>query len=174
MMNESVGSGSAMSQAPSEPCTSTEGPGEERDESWICVGSARSFGARTTLSIHNRIVLLLRENSKWHCLDAICYHAGGPLSQAAVERVDNRVCLRCPWHSYLIDIEDGHGLYMDLSRRYRSKGARQRVHKVRQDGGQLFVQLCARAESVASDEYAFGAQLPPQVLRQRVQRYVPR
>lgn len=36
----------------------------------------------------------------------------------------------CPWHRYKITLDTGEGLYQDLRRQWRTKGARQRTHTV--------------------------------------------
>lgn len=69
-----------------------------------------------------------------------------------MKRVDGRVCLECPWHRYLVDIESGEGLYMDLDRKYCSKGVRQRVHQVEVREGAVWVRLNVMAGEGEGDE----------------------
>ena len=93
------------------------------------------------------------------CLDTTCYHAGGPLTSGDIEEVAGRLCLTCPWHHYRVDVETGEGLYMDLGRKWRSKGKRQRVHQVRvADGDVMEVRLSTEkeGEELPSDVYAYG------------------
>lgn len=152
------------------------------NDGWVTVGHESELGVRTALRVHGRQVTLLRlqprlrlksggqehETSEWACVDSICYHAGGPLMQGDVRVVDNRVCMSCPWHAYLVDVRSGEGLYMDLSRRFRSKGARQRVHRVAVDtDGTVAVRLALEGPSLPSDDYAYqgrnfahGAEIP--------------
>lgn len=89
-------------------------------------------------------------------MDAICYHAGGPLVDGRIVHADGRTCLQCPWHSYMFDIETGEGIYQESPNRYKSKGPRQRIHQVqvRQDQN-LFIALNESSQNIASDEYAF-------------------
>lgn len=136
--------------------------GSEKTETWdstgwMCIGEKGSYvGKRKEIKVHGRRVTVLQANGLWICLDTICYHAGGPLTEGAVRRVAGRTCLQCPWHSYLVDVATGEGLYLDMNRRYRSKGIRQRVHGVREDKhGRLWVQIRSEGD-VASDAYAFG------------------
>lgn len=136
----------------------------EADDEWVCVGEGSSFGTRTTVKVHGRQVTILRlrkrgsRQVRWTCIDSICYHAGGPLFRGEFVTAGSWTCLRCPWHSYLVDVFSGEGLYMDLSRRYQSKGQRQRIHdvEVRADG-QVYVRLRLKTpEVLPSDEYAYG------------------
>lgn len=115
------------------------------------------------MKVHNRRVTVLRlkdrrtQQQKWSCIDTICYHAGGPLTEGSLHTVDGRTCLQCPWHSYLVDICSGEGLYMDLDRKYRSKGLRQRVHEVeRRNDSHVWVKLKLEPTEVPSDDYAYG------------------
>lgn len=128
-------------------------------DEWVCIGSASKYGERTSLRVHGRQVTLIRlrlSPIEWTCVDSICYHAGGPLMQGPLKQVGNRTCVSCPWHSYLVDVRTGEGLYMDMSRHYASKGVRQRVHSVKLDtsNNHLYVKLNNNG-SVVSDEYAY-------------------
>lgn len=153
----------------------TDGVGEDGkssdDRGWVCVGHVEQMDARSEIKVHGRQVTVLRlvrkqrsgggESSdsskmeKWTCLDSVCYHAGGPLMRGPVVNVGGRTCVRCPWHAYLVDAFTGEGLYMDLSRKYQSKGVRQRVHEVEIRDDHVFVRLNMDGE-VPSDEYAYG------------------
>jgi nitrite reductase/ring-hydroxylating ferredoxin subunit len=96
-----------------------------------------------------------------YAIDSVCYHMGGPLGdRGLLTSVAGRPCLRCPWHSHLVDLESGEGLY-EGERGLQSKGKVQRVHEVeaREDGG-FGVRLDAAAAAVRSDEYAFGPKHP--------------
>jgi nitrite reductase/ring-hydroxylating ferredoxin subunit len=136
---------------------------------WVLVGNESSMGLRTELRLRGRRITVLRTRDanslqqSWAAVDAVCYHAGGPLGpQGTLTYVGHRICLRCPWHSYLVDLHTGEGLYRDFDGSLCSKGVRQRVHEVEQraDGG-VWVRLAdARHDKIASDEYAFGPKHP--------------
>lgn len=154
-------------------------------DEWVCVGHQSTFGTRTALKVHGRQVTVLRLKRRhpiattststssssssssssswlWTCLDSVCYHAGGPLMQGKLVNVENnRTCVSCPWHSYLVDVFTGEGLYLDLSRKYCSKGVRQRVHSVKVDSenDHVYVRLNQNDKegSIQSDEYAYKA-----------------
>jgi nitrite reductase/ring-hydroxylating ferredoxin subunit len=135
----------------------------------VRVGSASAMRPRTEVRVRGRRITVLRTpdqhgaHPSWAAIDAVCYHAGGPVGPyGTFVAVGDRMCLRCPWHSYLIDVHTGEGLYKDFDGKLRSKGIKQRVHEVelRADGG-IWVRLAdARHDKVASDEYAYGPKHP--------------
>lgn len=149
-------------------------PQQQHDPSaWVCVGHSLSMQTRQSMKVHGRHVTLLRLRRRgsagaagageyrWACIDSVCYHAGGPLAEGTVRGVAGRTCIQCPWHSYLIDVFTGEGLYMDLDRKYRSKGVRQRTHEVEVRADlHVYVRLSAEPADVPSDEYAFGPKFP--------------
>ncbi|GFH07333.1 rieske domain-containing protein [Haematococcus lacustris] len=64
-------------------------------------------GGRLQLKLMGRYITVLRLQGKALCIDAVCFHAGGPLGIGDIEEVNGRACLVCPWHYYKIDIESG-------------------------------------------------------------------
>jgi hypothetical protein len=57
---------------------------------WVRVCSEEEFRRRSNklgaarLGVDGRDVLILAHRGTWHCLDAVCYHFGGPLSDGAL------------------------------------------------------------------------------------------
>ena len=115
------------------------------------------------------------------CLDAACYHHGGPLAAGDIEDVaGGGVCVLCPWHRYKIALESGECLYSAVDAAsgvvtLRSKGVKQRTHAVRALGDDVLVlesapppppmadaasSASAPACAVASDAYARQAFIP--------------
>lgn len=156
----SVPSQSASSADPECPSNAAASTAPQID--WVCVGHVSRFGPRTDIKVHKRRVTVLRlkdrrsQQPKWSCIDTICYHAGGPLTEGTLHDVDGRTCLKCPWHSYLVDIDSGEGLYMNLNRKYQSKGLRQRVHDVERRHNHVWIKLRLEEKEVPSDDYAYG------------------
>ncbi|KAB5540188.1 hypothetical protein PHYPO_G00099000 [Pangasianodon hypophthalmus] len=86
--------------------------------------------------------------------------AGGPLQNGDIEEVAGRVCIVCPWHKYKISVCDGEGVYQavdpsvkPLKPRWCSKGVKQRVHKVTEVRGRVYITLNTSPEHLESDQY---------------------
>eukprot|EP00756_Hemistasia_phaeocysticola_P060752 Hpha_TRINITY_DN4300_c0_g1::TRINITY_DN4300_c0_g1_i1::g.50058::m.50058/K00326/E1.6.2.2; cytochrome-b5 reductase len=97
-----------------------------------------------------------------HCIDATCYHMGGPLGGCDVEDLgEHGSCVTCPWHSYKISLTTGKKLFQGIDGKFTlSAKARQRVHRVFCAGGRVRVVLDPSEEEVESDTYAFKQPAP--------------
>jgi len=70
-------------------------------------------------------------------------------------------CIVCPWHKYKITLVEGEGLYQavdqptlrPLRTHWRSKGVKQRVHRVSVVRGDVYVTLNDSGDAVESDAY---------------------
>ncbi|CAG9462580.1 unnamed protein product [Pedinophyceae sp. YPF-701] len=109
-----------------------------------------------------RYVSLIRHAGKLHCIDSICFHAGGPLAIGDIEDVEGHTCITCPWHFYKIGVEDGCKYYQPLVKNEEGKmvpgawktiGKRQRVHSVEERHDGAYVRPDPDAEC-HSDHYA--------------------
>lgn len=76
-----------------------------------------------------RRALLINNRGNLHCIDAQCFHFGGPLWEGEIEEIGERSCLKCPWHEYRVDIATGH-CFDNFG---TSKGMQQRTHHVQVD-----------------------------------------
>lgn len=56
---------------------------------------------------------------------------GGPLEQGDIEDIGGSTYVICPWHRYVISVEDGNSIYYDMQKNVKSKGIRQRTHRVK-------------------------------------------
>uniref|UniRef100_A0A3P8X8J6 Rieske domain-containing protein n=1 Tax=Esox lucius TaxID=8010 RepID=A0A3P8X8J6_ESOLU len=90
-----------------------------------------------TRLVGGRDVLVLCHKGQLHATDMRCCHSGGPLQEGDMEEFDGRICIVCPWHKYKITLAEGEGLYQAVNpsatppkQTWRSKGVKQRVHKV--------------------------------------------
>lgn len=123
-----------------------------------------SSGGRLHEKIEGRYVTVLQHEGKLHCLDSVCFHAGGPLALGDVEELPNgQSCLKCPWHYYYVGIESGEKWYQGtvqgedgklLPGPWKSVGQRQRTHRVEEREDGIWVQLNLQGQ-LASDEYAY-------------------
>ncbi|XP_028312738.1 Rieske domain-containing protein-like [Gouania willdenowi] len=108
-----------------------------------------------------RDVLVLYHQGQLHAMDKRCYHAGGELQFGDIEEFNGRLCMVCPWHKYKITLAEGEGLYQAVENptirphrtQWRSKGVKQRIHKVTEVNGDVYVTLNDSAEAIESDNY---------------------
>ncbi|CCW61186.1 unnamed protein product [Phytomonas sp. EM1] len=47
------------------------------------------------------------------CIDSPCYHAAGPLGEGDIVEIENILCIRCPWHRYLVSLERGEEVLLE-------------------------------------------------------------
>ncbi|XP_061758194.1 Rieske domain-containing protein [Nerophis ophidion] len=132
--------------------------------------SSHFIGKRDDIIRHGRVtklvngcrdVLVIYHQGEFHAMDMRCYHAGGALAHGDIEEFNGRACIVCPWHKYKITLAEGEGLYQavdnpavkPLRTRWRSKGIKQRVHKVNLVDNDVYVTLNDSQEAVESDYY---------------------
>ncbi|XP_017269222.1 Rieske domain-containing protein [Kryptolebias marmoratus] len=108
-----------------------------------------------------RDVLVLYHQGQLYGMDMRCYHSGGALQDGDIEEFNGRLCIVCPWHKYKITLAEGEGLYQavenptvrPLRTRWCSKGVKQRIHKVTEINGEVFITLNDSSEPTESDVY---------------------
>eukprot|EP01083_Nonionella_stella_P070460 188534_1 len=111
---------------------------------------------------NDRPILILKALNTFYALDLRCYHAGGPLSLGDIEDVEGNLCIKCPWHRYIIKLETGEGLYYgyDPVKKQKtgltSKGKKQRKHTVivNKQTKKMYIVLNNDAKELGSDQYA--------------------
>ena len=138
------------------------------EDGWIRVAESDVFDVnpaenRVHLKISGRYVSVIKYKERLHCIDSVCFHAGGPLTLGDIEELpDGKACLVCPWHFYHISISDGEKWYQTAdpgddgklrAGKWKSVGKRQRCHEVKMQSDGLYVRLNTSG-SLASDEYA--------------------
>ncbi|XP_074850303.1 Rieske domain-containing protein isoform X1 [Carettochelys insculpta] len=116
----------------------------------VCVGKEDEIkqSQRITARVHDREVVVFYHGGKFYAMDRHCYHAGGPLHRGEIEDINGQPCIICPWHKYKITLATGEGLYQAINPtepsaapKWRSKGIKQRTHKVTIDNGSVYVTL---------------------------------
>ncbi|KAE8635765.1 hypothetical protein XENTR_v10002727 [Xenopus tropicalis] len=87
--------------------------------------------------------------------------AGGPLHLGDIEDIAGQTCVICPWHNYTIALATGEGLYQGTdpldplrTKKWFSKGVKQRIHKVNVKNGGVYVTLSDTSIRCDSDDYA--------------------
>ena len=79
-----------------------------------------------------------------------------------IEDVEGNLCIKCPWHKYIIKLDTGEGLYYgyDPVKKRKtglaSKGKKQRTHRVivNRNTNKIYIALNREAKEFGSDEYA--------------------
>eukprot|EP01065_Artemidia_motanka_P002043 TRINITY_DN1093_c0_g1_i1.p1 TRINITY_DN1093_c0_g1~~TRINITY_DN1093_c0_g1_i1.p1 ORF type:complete len:455 (+),score=130.75 TRINITY_DN1093_c0_g1_i1:61-1365(+) len=129
------------------------------------LAALRASGGRMVVKVPptNRYVAVMESGGEMHCIDATCYHFGGPLALADIEDVgEYGPCITCPWHHYVISLRTGKKLMLNLQGGYyQSEVQRQRIHRAEARDGDVWVTLDDDG-SVTSDGYAFKPPAPAQ------------
>ena len=121
---------------------------------------------RLHVRVNGRYVSVIKYLDALHCIDSVCFHAGGPLALGDIEELEGRPCLVCPWHFYHVSLRDGEKWYQAAqpgedgklhAGQWKSVGQRQRVHQVEQRADGIYVKLNVEG-ALASDEYACKAE----------------
>lgn len=126
-----------------------------------CLSKDLEEGGRVHVRLGGRYVSVFRHEGVLRAIDSVCFHAGGPLALGDLEDVDGKACLSCPWHHYKITIDTGEKLYRSLDKvgdklvpgDWKSVGKRQRIHRVVEHGGSVYVTLDLDGD-LASDQLA--------------------
>jgi len=113
--------------------------------------------------LQGRSITLVRHHGKVYCIDSVCYHVGGPLGIGDIEDIDGQACIKCPWHGYLVTLDNGQKMYKAVefadgkmvSSGWKISEKLQRTHLVdeREDG--LYVALSTTEAKLESDQWAF-------------------
>ncbi|XP_053095973.1 Rieske domain-containing protein [Pangasianodon hypophthalmus] len=115
---------------------------------------------RTSVTLGDRVVVVIHHQGVFYAMDQHCYHAGGSLLNGDIEEINNKLCIVCPKHKYKISLEEGEGIYnasnpkdKDQPPCWMSKGIKQRVHKVTEVDGNVYVTLSVTPGWIESDYY---------------------
>ena len=108
---------------------------------------------RLLLEVEDRIVVLLKVGGEYFCLDDVCTHDGGPLSDG---RLDDHT-IACPRHGAKFDIRTGQALTMPAT-------VDTAAHEVKVEGGQILVRLCEPGELAGRRASASEVTLPGSAL----------
>jgi nitrite reductase/ring-hydroxylating ferredoxin subunit len=90
------------------------------DAQWFPVASydknLRDYGGRVHIELKGRAISIVNYRGTLYCIDAVCFHAGGPLTLGDIEEVAGRPCVSCPWHNYKITLDSGDKLFDALEK----------------------------------------------------------
>jgi metal-sulfur cluster biosynthetic enzyme/nitrite reductase/ring-hydroxylating ferredoxin subunit len=96
---------------------------------------------RLLVEIEDRIVVLLKVGGDYYCIDDVCTHDGGPLSEG---RLENHT-IACPRHGAKFDIRTGKALTMPAT-------VDTAAHEVKVQGDDILVRLCEPGELKCSQK----------------------
>ena len=86
---------------------------------------------KTILEVADRIVVLVHVNGLFYCIDDVCTHDDGPLSDGELDGCD----LICPRHGARFDVCTGKAKTLPATRPTAS-------HEVKVENGAVFVKVC--------------------------------
>uniref|UniRef100_A0A670Y4Z5 Rieske domain-containing protein n=1 Tax=Pseudonaja textilis TaxID=8673 RepID=A0A670Y4Z5_PSETE len=120
---------------------------------------------RTTATVHERQVVIFYHGGHFYALDCRCYRKNLKMicieTYRTIKDINGQPCIICPWHKYKITLNTGEGLYQAINPKepsavpkWKSKGAKQRTHRVTVDNGNVYVTLSDLMEYKESDYYA--------------------
>ena len=87
-------------------------------------------GAFELCEVDQQLVLLFRVGSEYYCIDDVCTHDGGTLSDGEVSGCE----ITCPRHGARFDIRNGQALSMPATQNTRA-------HQVKLEGNEIWVRL---------------------------------
>jgi nitrite reductase/ring-hydroxylating ferredoxin subunit len=124
---------------------------KEDDDVWYLVAEEGlpKEGERLHVRVCERYITIFRFKGHLSAIDAICHHAGGPLTLGPVEDIEDlgkRVVL-CPWHRFMVSIDDGTKVYqaveiehgLPVKKGWKIGKMVQRTHKVMETDKGIYV-----------------------------------
>jgi 3-phenylpropionate/trans-cinnamate dioxygenase ferredoxin subunit len=87
-------------------------------------------GARRLVEVGDRLVIIFNIEDRFYCIDDVCTHDGGPLSDGQLEGCQ----IACPRHGAKFDVTTGKALTMPATRNTP-------CHEVKLEEGKLYVRL---------------------------------
>lgn len=140
---------------------------EVEGEEWFLVAEAGlpKEGDRLHVRVKERYLTIFRFHGQLSAMDAICHHAGGPLTLGPVQDIEElgkRVVL-CPWHRFMVAIDDGKKAYqsveivkgLPVNTGWKIGKVVQRMHQIiEKEGDGIYVSLNQDPEPCASDKDA--------------------
>jgi nitrite reductase/ring-hydroxylating ferredoxin subunit len=93
---------------------------EESGDKWfkVCERGEPQEGKRIHQVVDGRYVTIFRVKGTLSAIDAICHHAGGPLTLGPlqdIEELGGMTVVSCPWHKFLVSITDGTKAYQEVA-----------------------------------------------------------
>jgi 3-phenylpropionate/trans-cinnamate dioxygenase ferredoxin subunit len=105
-------------------------PNDMQGFQYACPVESVPEGGMRTVELSDRMVILVRFGGRLYCLDDVCTHDGGTLSDGTF--CDGRVA--CPRHGAEFDVRTGQALTMPATEDTV-------VHEVKEDQGKIYVRI---------------------------------
>ena len=86
-------------------------------DGWQQVSAAAvGAGERIHVRVDGRYVTVFNRAGSLHCIDSMCHHAGGPLTEGALRDIEDlhTTVVLCPWHQYMVTL-DGKKVFQAVS-----------------------------------------------------------
>lgn len=87
-------------------------------------------GGKLTLEVADRLVVLVRVDDSYYCIDDVCTHDGGPLGEGELCGFE----IACPRHGAKFDVRNGKALTMPATENTGS-------HEVKVIGDEIHVRI---------------------------------
>ena len=133
----------------------------------VCEKGQPIEGTRLHQTINGRFVTLFRVRGHVSAIDAICHHAGGPLTLGPLQDIEDLgvTTVSCPWHKFLVSVTDGTKVYQQVDIEngvpkvigWKVGKVVQRAHKVVENDSGVYLSLQITDEPCQSDKDACSA-----------------
>lgn len=94
-------------------------PGLDPTHTWYRVADrgVPAEGRRIHVRVAERFVTVFRNKGKLSCLDSVCYHASGPMTEGKVEDIEDLgvSVVLCPWHRFAVTLDGGMRAYQSVA-----------------------------------------------------------
>ena len=104
---------------------------------------------RLHVNVDGRLITVFKYKGQISAIDAICHHAGGPLTQGKVQDIEDLgvTVVFCPWHHYSVTIDKGLKAYRGvdiiggkpINTGWKLGKSVQRVHEVIETSSGLYI-----------------------------------
>ncbi len=96
----------------------------------VCPAAEVPVGQMKLIEIQDRLAILFNVDGKFYCIDDVCTHDGGPLSDGELHGCQ----IECPRHGARFDVTTGQAVTMPATQDTAS-------HEVKLDQGNLYVKI---------------------------------
>ena len=101
-----------------------------KDYQLACSMTDVAEGGMQLVELEDRLAIVFNVDGKYYCIDDVCTHDGGPLSEGQLDGCQ----IICPRHGARFDVTSGQALTMPAT---QSTGS----HEVKLDDGNVYVKI---------------------------------